>query len=157
MGSARQWLLEMTAGLMPRRLVVNHQRAGLLLEYEIGKELLPSIIEPLASKAVWLKAMSEVKMIAWEECIWTVSSVCLLEVVLDNSTNSIKVSVVLNAKITDPDRNRNWIVRFGDDTSSFSNPELRFLFNEKESSDLSAEDQNDSQASVIPIKFCQPD
>lgn len=156
MGSARQWLLNMTAGLMPRRLVVNHQRGGILLEYKIGKKLLPGIIEPLASRAVWRKTMSEMNKIAMEDCVWTVSRVDLLEIVLDDLNASIRVSVALKVKIVDPDRNRNWISVFGNGPFSFSDPELRLLFNEEKAPDQPAEDQNDSSA-IVPIKFCRPD
>lgn len=154
MGSARQWLLKMTAGLKPRRLVVYHQQDGLVLEYEIDGKCLPEgMIEPLGSSLVWRRAMSEIKKIALGERIWTVARVCLLKIVPDDVGNKIKVSVLFGAKIADQDRK---LIKLFGKAISFSYPELRYVFDESEASDRPVESQDDNLA-VIPIKFCPAD
>lgn len=148
MSSARQWISQMTAGLMPRRLVVYHQQDGLVLEYEISKEILPGITDPLLSQTVWRQTMSEIKKISLGKRVWKVLGVCSLKIVPDNASKIINVSVLVKAKALDSDKKLNEL--FGK-AFSFSHPDLQYIFAGEEVNPLPENDNDGS--TVIKLKI----
>lgn len=152
MSSARQWISQMTAGLMPRRLVVYHQQDGLVLEYEISKEILPGITDPLLSQKVWRQAMSEIQKISLDKRVWTVLGVCSLKIVPAKADKIVKVFVLIAVKAVDSDKELNeFFGKMFGKKFSYSYPELEYVFT-GEKANTSPENDNDGPT-VIKVKI----
>ncbi len=153
MGIARQWLCNMTAGLLPRRLVVYHQQDGLVLEFEINKNVSSETIEPLLSQIVWRKGMAEIKEIRLNKHVfWEVLDVLEVKIVSDCFNRTIKVAVVIRTKILDPDGRLSRV--FGKKIA-FKHPCLKYVFHDEEKPDhqTAENNNNDVSSTVIQIQF----
>lgn len=153
MSSARQWISQMTAGLMPRRLMVSHQQDGLVLEYKISKEILPDTTDPLLSKIVWRQAMSEIKKISADKRVWTVLGVTSLEIIPAKADKIVKVLVRIAVKVADSDKELNELFgkMLGKEFIFSDNPELEYVF-AGEKANTSPENNNDG-STVIKLKI----
>lgn len=92
---ARQWLLQMTAGLQPAQLVYNNQLGQLVLKFTTKKELYEGLIEPLMSQTVWKNGMGSTKQVVMEERVWSIAGLADVQIEYDMEQKVIQVAVTL--------------------------------------------------------------
>ena len=147
MGNARQWLDKMTAGFLPRRLMVYHQRDVVVLEFTINKAISPEITEPLLSQVVWRKGMAEIAEIHFGERVWEVLDVLRIKIVADHVGETIKVFVMMRTEVADSDEN---LSRLFGEVIAFSYPTLKYVFKEEKTP---AQPSGNKENSIIKVEF----
>lgn len=155
MGSARQLIVKMTAGLKPRRLVVHHQRGVVVLEFEIKQNISLEITEPLLSQIVWWKGMADIKKIRLNEWVWEALDVLRIKTVPDYPNQTIRVAVMIRTRIDDSDEGLSEL--FGK-VAAFDYPRLEYVFGVEEELKPNhqmetAENNNDGPSTVIQVQF----
>jgi len=149
MGIARQWLDKMTAGFLPRRLVVYHQRGVVVLEFEIKKSVSLEIAEPILSQVVWGKAVAEIMEIHFGERAWEVLDVLRIKIIADRVGETIKVFVMMRTQVVDSDES---LSRLFGEAVAFSFPALKYVFKEEKTP---AQPSGNKVSSIIKVEFRQ--
>lgn len=137
---ARQWPIQMTAGLSPVQLVHNYQLGHLILMFSVKKELHHGLIEPLMSQTVWKNGMGRVKAVVLPEATWPISGLVGVKIKYDSDSKEIRVEVTLRADAEKVGEGNRAITAaliaagFYGRTITTS-PQLEYIFNEDDAKD----------------------